>query len=197
MTITDQSTVRTSETAVPIVDLLDERWSPRSYDPAATISDEQLTALLEAARWSPSASNMQPRRFIVGRRGTPTFDAILANLMGFNTVWAGNAAALVVAVAETTTEEGDVRRWAEYDLGAAMSALSVQAHAEGFHTHQMGGIEVEGLRTAFGLEQRFLPVTVTAVGVVAPADALPEKLAERETLPRTRLSLDELVLARD
>ncbi|BDZ48196.1 nitroreductase [Frondihabitans sucicola] len=197
MTITDQNTTRTSDTAVPIVDLLDERWSPRSYDVTATLSDEQLTALLEAARWAPSAANLQPRRFIVGRRGTPTFATILANLMGFNTVWAGNAAALVVAVAETTTEEGDVRRWAEYDLGAAMSALSVQAHAEGLHTHQMGGIEVDGLRAAFDLPERLVPVTVTAIGVVDSADKLPEKLAERETLPRTRLPIDELVIARD
>lgn len=197
MTITDPSTTRTSDTEVPLVDLLDERWSPRSYDATATISDEQLTALLEAARWAPSASNMQPRRFIVGRRGTATFETILANLMGFNTVWAGNAAALVVAIAETATEDGDVRRWAEYDLGAAMSALSVQAHAEGLHTHQMGGIEVAGLSRAFDLPERLLPVTVTAIGVVDSADKLPEKLAERETLPRTRLPLDELVLARD
>lgn len=197
MTVTDQSTTRKSDTSVPIVDLLDERWSPRSYDPSATISDEVLTALLEAARWAPSASNLQPRRFIVGRRGTPTYDTILANLMGFNTVWAGNAAALVVAIAETSTEEGEARRWAEYDLGAAMSALSVQAHAEGLHTHQMGGIEVAGLSAAFGLPERLLPVTVAAIGVVDSPDKLPEKLAERETLPRTRLPLDELVLARD
>jgi len=197
MTITDQSTTRTSDTAVPIVELLDERWSPRSYDPEATISDEQLTALLEAARWAPSASNMQPRRFIVGRRGTSTFDTILANLMGFNTVWAGNAAALIVAIAEASTEEGEARRWAEYDLGAAMAALGVQAHAEGLHTHQMGGIEVGGLRTAFDLPERFVPVTITAVGVVDSADKLPEQLAERETLPRTRLPLDDLVIVRD
>lgn len=197
MTITDQTTVRTSETAVPIVDLLAERWSPRSYDPTATISDEQLTALLEAARWAPSAANLQPRRFVVGRRGTATFDTILKNLVGFNSAWAGNAAALVVAVAETSTEEGDERRWAEYDLGAAISALSVQAHAEGLHTHQMGGFEVDGIRAAFELPERLVPVTVTAVGVVAAADKLPEQLAERETLPRTRLPLDELVLVRD
>lgn len=199
MTITDQSatTVRTSETSVPLVDLLDERWSPRSFDPTATVSDEQVTALLEAARWAPSALNLQPRRFIVGRRGTATFDTILANLMGFNTLWAGNAAALVVAIAETESEEGDTRAGAQYDLGLAVSALTVQAHAEGLHVHQMAGIEVDGLRAAFDLPARLLPVTVSAVGVVAPADQLPEKLAERETLPRTRLELDELVLRRD
>ncbi|RKR76135.1 nitroreductase family protein [Frondihabitans australicus] len=198
MTTTDlSSTTRTSDTSVPLVPLLDERWSPRSYDPRATISDEQLTALLEAARWAPSASNQQPRRFLVGRRGTATFETILANLMGFNTVWAGNAAALLVAVAETTDAEGKPRAWAQYDLGLAVSALSVQAHAEGLHTHQMAGIEVEGLRAAFHLAPNLLPVTVTAIGVVDTADKLPEKLAEREVLPRTRLALDELVLARD
>ncbi|MBF4575762.1 nitroreductase family protein [Frondihabitans sp. VKM Ac-2883] len=199
MTTTDQSatTARTSETSVPLVDLLDERWSPRSFDPTATVSDDQVTALLEAARWAPSALNLQPRRFIVGRRGTATFDTILANLMGFNTLWAGNAAALVVAIAETESEAGDARAGAQYDLGLAVSALTVQAHAEGLHVHQMAGIEVDGLRSAFDLPARLLPVTVSAVGVVAPADQLPEKLAERETLPRTRLELDSLVLRRD
>ncbi|ROQ39946.1 nitroreductase [Frondihabitans sp. PhB188] len=197
MTITNSSTVRSSETEVPLVELLDERWSPRSFDAAAEITDAQLTALLEAARWAPSASNMQPRRFIAGRRGTKTFDTILANLMGFNTLWAGNAAALVVAVAETATDEGEERRWAQYDLGLAVSAMTVQAHAEGLHAHQMAGIEADGIRTAFDLTERFLPVTVTAFGVVDEAGKLPEKLAERETLPRTRLALDELVVARD
>jgi nitroreductase len=197
MTTTDQTTLRTSDTSVPLVPLLDERWSPRSYDPTAEISDEALTALLEAARWAPSASNMQPRRFIVGRRGTKTFGTILANLMGFNTLWAGNAAALLVAVAETETEAGEARNWAQYDLGLAVAALSVQAHAEGLHTHQMAGIEVGGLRAAFDLPERLLPVTVTAIGVVDSADKLPEKLVERETAPRTRLGLDELVIARD
>ncbi|MCU1527555.1 MAG: nitroreductase [Frondihabitans sp.] len=193
----DSSTVRNADSSVPIVDLLDERWSPRSFDPAATISEAALTALLEAARWAPSAGNTQPRRFIVGRRGTATFDKIHANLMGFNSVWTGNAAALLVAIAETETEEGEARAWATYDLGQAVAALSVQAHAEGLHTHQMAGIEVDGLRAAFDLPARFLPVTVTAIGIVDTADKLPEKLAERETLPRTRLPLDELVITRD
>lgn len=191
------STVRKADTSVPIVDLLDERWSPRSYDTTASISDAALTALLEAARWAPSAANTQPRRFLIGRRGTPTFDKILANLIGFNSAWAGNAAALLVAIAETESEAGEARQWAQYDLGLAVSALSVQAHAEGLHTHQMAGFQVDGIRAAFDLPERFLPVTVTAIGVVDSADKLPEQLAERETATRTRLSLDELVLARD
>jgi nitroreductase len=196
-TTASPSTVRSAETSVPIVDLLDERWSPRSFDPTATISDRQLDALLEAARWAPSAQNHQPRRFVVARRGTETFDTIVGALLSFNAMWAGNASALIVALAETSTVEGDDRPTAEYDLGQAVAHLSVQAHAEGFHTHQMAGVEWEKLVAAFGLPANLVPVTVTAVGVVDEADKLIEALAEREVAPRVRLSLDELVLRRD
>lgn len=194
---TMNSTVRNSETSVPLVPLLDERWSPRSFDPTATLTDDQLAALLEAARWAPSAANTQPRRFIVARRGSSNFDAIVNALMGFNAAWAGNSSALVVAVAETSTVEGEPRQWAEYDLGQAIAHLSVQAHHEGLHTHQMAGVEWDQIIAAFGLAENLKPVTVTAVGVVDEAENLVEALAERETAPRTRLPLDELVLVCD
>ena len=40
--ISAPSTRRNAETSVPLVPLLDERWSPRSFDPRATISDQQF-----------------------------------------------------------------------------------------------------------------------------------------------------------
>src|ERR1700712_1065843 len=159
---------RAAETSVPILDVLTERWSPRSFEPSSEIDEKTLTAALEAARWSPSAANSQPWKFIVARRGTATFDLINANLMGFNQSWTPNASVLIVAIAEITDEDGKPRRWAQFDLGQAMAHLSVQAHADGLHVHQMGGIEVAGLRETFGLDERWEPVTVTALGVVAP-----------------------------
>ncbi|SMH49673.1 Nitroreductase [Rathayibacter oskolensis] len=188
---------RTASTSAPILEVLAERWSPRSYDSSVEISDETLTSLLEAARWSPSASNTQPWRFIVARRGTPEFDRIVANLMGFNAVWAGSAAVLIVALTETVDAEGKARPWAVYDLGQAVAHLSIQAHHEGLHVHQMAGFEKDGIRDAFGVDERFEPVTVAAVGVLAAPEELPnDKLREREIAPRTRLGLDELVLVR-
>jgi nitroreductase len=187
-------TRRTADSSVPIHELLDERWSPRSYDESARIDDATLASLLEAARWAPSASNTQPRRFIVGRRGTATFDGIVENLMSFNAVWAPRAAALVVALAEPVAEDGREQRWAEYDLGQSLAHLTVQAHAHGLHVHQMGGIDLDGLRRRFAVPERLVPVTVTAIGVVADASRLDEKLAAREVQPRERRPLDELVL---
>ncbi|AND15327.1 nitroreductase [Rathayibacter tritici] len=186
---------RTATTSAPILDVLAERWSPRSYDATATVSDETLTSLLEAARWSPSASNSQPWRFIVARRGSDEFDRIVSTLAGFNGAWAGSAAVLVVALAETLDAEGKPRPWASYDLGQSIAHLSVQAHHEGLHVHQMAGFDKDAVRAAFDVDERFDPVTIAAVGVAAEADALSnETLRERETAPRSRLPLAELLL---
>lgn len=193
-------TDRRATTAAPIESILSMRWSPRSFDPEATVTDEQVTSLLEAARWAASASNAQSRRFVVGRRGTDTFARIERHLLGFNRAWAPNASLLVLAIA-VTAPEGDqpvgAHRWAEYDTGQSMANLMSQAHALGLHAHPMGGIEVEALRREFDLPERYVPITVTAIGTVASPDRLPERYRERETAPRTRLPLDELVLARD
>lgn len=196
MTIADTAT-RFADTTAELLPALAERWSPRSFDPTAEIDETKLTAALEAARWSPSASNTQPWRFIVGRRGSATFDAIVSNLLGFNQVWAGSASALVVALAEITDAEGNPRRFATYDLGQAVAHLTIQAHHDGLHAHQMGGIDVDGMRAAFGIDDRFLPFSVTALGTVAEADALPERLRERELAPRTRHVLEDIVVVND
>ncbi|MDN4610250.1 nitroreductase family protein [Arthrobacter burdickii] len=196
MTLGSAITTRSADTRVPILPELAERWSPRSFDPQATISEDQLDALLEAARWAPSASNNQPRRFIVARRGTSAFDTIVSALVGFNAAWAHNASALIVGIAETSSVEGDVRPYAEYDLGQAVAHLSVQAEAEGLVTHQMAGVEWDRIVAAFDLPDNMKPMTITAVGTADEADKLPEALAERETAPRRRLPLEELVLVR-
>lgn len=197
MTSTPDTLTRSTDSSQPLVPLLEERWSPRSYDETATVTDAQLDALLEAARWAPSAMNHQPRRFVAGRRGTDTFRKINENLLGFNAAWAFRASALVVGVLETVTEGGDERPFAQYDLGQSLAALTVQAHAEGLHVHQMAGIDAEGLRAAFDLPERFLPYTVTAIGTVADPAQLGDQAAEREVAPRTRLPLDEVVLVRE
>lgn len=194
--IPSMTTTRSAETRVPIMPELADRWSPRSFDPEATITDDQLDALLEAARWAPSAINLQPRRFIVARRGTREFDTIVSALVGFNAAWAHNASALIVGIAETSSVEGDVHPYAEYDLGQAVAHLTIQAEAEGLATHQMAGVEWGEIVAAFDLAENLKPLTITAVGTADEADKLPEALAERETAPRTRLPLEELVLVR-
>jgi len=188
-----EAATRTADTSAPLLTTLAERWSPRAFDASAEVDDIVLRSALEAARWSPSASNTQPWRFIVARRGTAEFDTIVANLQGFNQAWAGAAAVLIVAAAEVVDAEGHERRWATYDLGQAVAHLTIQAHHDGLHAHQMGGFDPDGLRQAFDLEERFEPVSVTALGVLGDPDSLPDRLRERESAPRSRRPLEEIV----
>lgn len=193
MTITDAAP-RTADTAYPLLPALAERWSPRAYDASAVIDEQKLTAALEAARWSPSANNSQPWRFIVARRGSAEFDTIVEKLMGFNQLWAGSSSVLIVAVAEVEDEAGAERRWATYDVGQAVAHLTIQAHHDGLHAHQMGGFDADGLRAAFDLDERFLPVSITSLGILGDADSLPEALRERELAPRSRQPLEDLLV---
>ena len=87
-----------ADTSVPIHPILESRWSPRAFDAQATVSAEEMTAFLEAARWAPSSYNFQPWRFIISRRGDVVFEKICEALSGFNQVWAPTASALIAVV---------------------------------------------------------------------------------------------------
>jgi len=185
---------RTAPTEHAVLEVLANRWSPRAFDAETPIDEGKLSCALEAARWSPSASNTQPWRFIVARRGTALHQSIHSALLGFNQAWAGDAAVLIVAVAETSTAEGAPITHAVYDLGQSIAHLSVQAHHDGLVVHQMSGFDPEQIRAITGLDERFVPMTVIALGDLGDASALPETLQQREAAPRVRRPIHETVV---
>ncbi|TNM61173.1 nitroreductase [Streptomyces sp. NP160] len=173
--------------------LLSERWSTRAFDPEHVLDAETAARLMEAARWSPSASNTQPWRFALALRGTPEHDALFGTLMGFNTAWAAKASALVLVAAERTTPEGKDLRWADLDAGQAVAHLTVQAAADGLVVHTMGGFEVDRVREVFEVPGGVEPLVVVAVGRQGDLASLDEKSRSRE-LARSRAPLSELLL---
>ena len=186
---------KTASTTVPVHPLLAERWSPRGFDRAHQIGDDHVTALLEAARWAPSASNSQPWRFLVARRGEHAHGQLFAALNPGNQAWAGAASALVLVAARTAADDGTPQPWAFYDTGQAVSALVTQAQAHGLAVHQIGGFDSDAVRAEFGLDQTLTPVVVIAVGRADPDAELPGLLAAREEAPRSRRPLSDLLLA--
>jgi nitroreductase len=184
---------RLPTTIAPISEIHATRWSPRSFDASAELTREALLASLEAARWAPSANNVQPWRFVVGFRGDDTFATIAANLMSFNAAWAPHSSALIVNIAQTADAAGKENAYGLYDLGQAVAHFTLQASHDGLFTHQMGGINRDELAAAFNVPAGFSVISVTAVGALGAADALPEPLFEREVAPRTRIALDDLV----
>jgi len=53
------------------------------------------------------------------------------------------------------------------------------------------------LRTAFGLTEHQVPVSVSAIGAIGEPEQLPDTLREREVAPRSRMDLDDLILLND
>lgn len=179
-------------TEYPIMAELESRWSPRAFDPGYNISQQELGSLVEAARWAPSSSNSQPWSFVVGVRGDQTFQTVFDTLASGNQVWAGSASALIVNVVETENAEGKALSHSAYDVGQAAAHLSVQATHLGLIVHQMGGFDPEALRNALGLEPRFTPFVVMAIGRIGDPNDLPDAVREREVQPRVRKPLSEV-----
>src|SRR5512139_1679865 len=185
-------TDRAAQTAVPLHPLLAGRWSARAFDPDYKLEGDDLVALLEAARWAPSARNHQPWRFLAGRRGDATFDGLHATLNETNRIWAANAAAFVAALTETVGTDGVPQPTAEFDLGLATSQIIMQASALGLHARPMMGFSGQRLRERFHVPAEYKPVVVLALGRLGDPQALPEDLRGPHLDPRTRLPLEVL-----
>ena len=173
--------------------LLQNRWSGRAFDPSRRLDEETLAALAEAARWAPSCMNAQPWRFTpVVRNKDSAWDPVLGTLAASNRIWAEHAPLLLVVAAETQFADGKPNRWAPYDAGAAMMALSIQATALGLMVHQMGGFNPESLRDVLALPAHWALLSVAAIGYQLPKEKVPSSLEEREFAPRTRQSIETI-----
>ncbi len=182
----------------PLHEIVRSRWSPRAFS-SRPVPMDKIGSLLEAARWSASASNGQPWRFIVVTNQQPDLHARFVDvLMEGNQKWAKNAPVLILGIVKRTSERnGKPNAYAWYDLGQSVSSLSLQATADGLHLHQMGGFHKDQAREAFAIPDDYEPVVAIALGYMGSVDELAEDLQERETMPRTRKPLDELVFGGD
>jgi nitroreductase len=172
------------------------RWSPRSFS-ARDVSTADLRKVFEAARWSASAYNEQPWRFIVGIRNSLTHKKIFSTLIGFNQGWAGAASVLILGVTSIKfAHNGSINYHALYDLGAATATLSLQAASLGLKTHLMAGYDQIAARKVFDIPETYALGAVIALGYQGePASLGHEQLITLESAPRERKPLSELVLS--
>lgn len=182
-------------TQQPIAEIIANRWSGRAYNPNKPVTNEQVTALLEAARWAPSCYGDQPWRFVVCNKGKnpQAWQAAFDTLAESNQAWVKNAPLLVLVCANTLfAHNGKPNRWGVYDTGAAAENLCLQATELRLVAHQMGGFSVEAARKAFNVPEQFELMAMIAVGYGDTPESLPDDLRERQLAPRQRLALGEL-----
>ncbi|MET1414529.1 nitroreductase family protein [Roseibium sp. HPY-6] len=182
----------------PVKDLFIERWSPRAFD-ASDMPETDLKIILEAARWAPSAFNIQPWRFVFARRQDEHWQTLVALLNPFNLDWAQHASALLYLFSDTEVDgkNGKPNRASgthSFDAGTAWAHVALQATELGYHTHAMAGIMRDEIHDRLGVPERFKPEVAIAIGKRGDPGNLPESLRDRET-PSQRKPLNEIAFA--
>lgn len=168
-------------TEYPISANIKNRWSPRSFS-NAPITEQQVKTLLEAGRWAPSASNIQPWRIVWGIKGTEVYDRIFNCLDDFNQQWAGNAQVLWLNAFKKTMVKNEKENFhALHDLGLFMGNVINQAESMDIAAHQMAGLRFKDAQKEFKFTDDYHVATAVAFGYYeGDVDQLPDDLKKQE-----------------
>lgn len=182
----------------PVDELFVNRWSPRAFD-RSEMPEADLKTILEAARWAPSAFNIQPWRFVYGRRGDESWQTLVDLLNPFNRDWGQHASALVYLFSDTEVDgkDGKPERpngYHAFDAGSAWTHAALQATKLGYHAHGVAGIQKDEINEKLGVPKRYQPQIAFIIGTRGDVSELPESLQARET-PSSRMTLDEVAHA--
>jgi len=185
-------------TQVAIEETIANRWSGRAYDASKAVTQAQVIALVEAARWAPSCFGDEPWRFIIWNKNTDAaaWQKAFDTLVPFNQGWVKDSPILILATANTLFgHNGKENRWGAYDTGAASENICLQATALGLMAHQMGGFDADKVRAAFSIPEQFQLMAMISVGYPVDVSTLAGEVLERETAARKRKALGEVFFA--
>lgn len=168
------------------------RWSPRAMS-GEKITQDELMALFDAARWAQSSYNNQPWRFIYAMRDTKFWETFFGLLVQFNQDWCKNAAVLAVAFSKNNFEYNEKpSRTHSFDTGAACQNLALQGFASGLVVHFMEGFDYDKAKKDLSIPDGFTVQAMFAVGRPGKIENLSAELQKREN-PSDRKPINEFV----
>lgn len=137
----------------PVLEVIRRRRSIRAYLDRQ-VPEEALEAVLEAARWAPSAVNSQPWQFVVVT--DPDRRRLLGEIARFYFLryrHVGSAPAIIAVLGRPTAN-----RWYQIDCALAAANIMLAAESLGLGTCYVGGFSVPAARRILGLAQPAAPV---------------------------------------
>jgi len=165
--------------AHPVNPLFLDRWSARAMT-GAGLSEAELLALFEAARWAPSSMNFQPWRFLYARRDSDFWPAFLGLLVPSNRLWAERAGALVVIISRLQFDDQRPCVTHSFDSGAAWQNLALQATLSDIVAHAVQGFDYEAARRVLRVPAHYAVEAMVVLGKPGATAELPEHLRVRE-----------------
>ena len=188
---------KTPNTRIPdceVDSMFTDRWSPRAFLPDP-LSEQQIKALFEAARWAPSCFNEQPWLFVYATEPAKR-EKLISALVPKNQRWAAQCPLLMFALARKNFHQsGRENRHAPFDTGAAWLSLALQARRLGLYAHAMAGFNQEKAYQVLGVSKdEYHVMAAIAVGRKNESiDELPEDLRNMES-PNTRKPSSEVAI---
>ncbi|ROQ90629.1 nitroreductase family protein [Desulfosoma caldarium] len=198
--------------------LNEKRRSVNYFDPSVTITVSDLQKIYEAAKLAPSSFNLQPWKVVavLSKEEKEKLRAVAMNQPKVTEASAvlvlfGNTRQFLesqdvfddrvakgymkaeevpraVAMAERLYAGDRAVGYASRNVGLFAMNLMFAALDQGWDTHPMDGFDVEGVQKLFGLDPKYVPVMLLAIGKKRPDAAL---------LPRgMRRSFDEVFILR-
>ncbi|MFC1727107.1 nitroreductase family protein [Patescibacteria group bacterium] len=148
-----------------VSEAIKKRRSTRQFDRKKTISDKQIKALLEAARWAPSAGNLQSRYLIVVKDSKTKKKLALAAL---GQIWVAQAPIVIVACADLKKIRPYGKRgrelYAIQDATLALYNLWLTAVEMGLGGVWVGAFSEKMVSKILNLENHLRPVAMLPIG---------------------------------
>ena len=141
-----------------LYELIEQRQSDRRYDPRP-VKPEVIERIMQAVRLAPSACNAQPWSFVVVTDEETRHQlsaACTSKMLGINH-FTYQAPVHIVVVEEKANFSAAMGNWikkmhfSHFDIGIALSHLTLAATAEGLGSCIMGWIDEKKIRTALGI----------------------------------------------
>lgn len=174
-----------------ILEEIMKRRSGRAFSDKP-VSDEMLESILEAGRWAPSCSNTQAWNFIV-LRGPEVLSKAHEALSRGNAYAKAAPVMILVAAKEDGGCPAHGLPYFMMDVGLAVENMLLQTVHLGLMGHPTAGWKEDQLKEITGIPEEYRIVTVVFIGYQQDLETLDDEARERETKPRTRRDLSEIV----
>jgi len=167
-----------------VVEAIKGRRSIRAFESGKDVSKETVAGLIDAARWAPSAGNIQPWEFIIIRRSE--LKKKLAEAALGQSFIEEAPVVIVVCADENRSFEGYGERgrtlYCIQDTAAAIQNIHLAAFSAGLGTCWVGAFKEEAVSEILNLAEGIRPMALIPVGY-----------ASKVPSPRGKRTADKLV----
>ena len=164
-----------------LFEAIKQRRSIRAYT-RENVSEDEVEKLIDAARWAPSAGNIQPWKFVIVRN--PEVKQKLAVAALDQTFIEEAPVVIVVCADEAQSSQGygnrGVTLYCIQDTAAAIENILLAAYALGLSTCWVGAFREELARNALKAPLNVRPIAIIPVGHAAEKPRAPSRRILKE-----------------